>query len=482
MNLLTHDRRSLIAVDLGAESCRVSLLRWRDSSPRIQMVHRFANAPLRDEQGSLRWPLHNIVSGVEDGIARCAELAPEGVRSIAVDGWAVDYVRVDAQGEPLYPPFCYRDERTIAAETLLHARISPERMRSITGLQLQRINTLYQQYAELLAGQPLGNLAKGWMNLPEYLLFRLGAPPVAEYTNATHTQMVDQRTGTWSDEILAAAGIDRATMPPLVPAGTRLGHLNRDRFPHPALAGTEIIAPACHDTASAIAGIAAADDAPWGYISSGTWSLVGTTLAEPCLSEAAQSNGFTNLGGVAGTVLFHTSVNGMWVLKQCMDAWAMGETPWTIGELIHAAEAVPPPEELLDLDDPELMRMGEMPDRIRRQLHSRGRACPQSPAAMASLIFHSLAERYRRAFLDIQGYTGKRIAKIYIVGGGSQNELLCRLTTEKTGLPVIRGAPESSTIGNFAVQLAALECDPNQPEFGRKIGDWALMLNHAPTS
>ncbi len=474
MRMLPHDRRSLIAVDLGAESCRISLLRWKDESPQIQLIHRFANAPLQDASGHLRWPLDTIVDGVEYGIAKCAEYAPEGVRSIAVDGWSVDYVRIDEQGKPLDLPFCYRDDRAAKAETLLHAKIAPGRLRSITGLHLQSINTLYQQYADLLAGRPTGTK---WLNLPEYLLHRWGAPPVAEYTNATHTEMVDQSERVWSDEILEVAGIDRATMPPLIPAGTKLGRLSRERFPQPAFAQTELIAPACHDTASAIAGIAPVDRGNWGYISSGTWSLVGTTLAGPCLSETAQSNGFTNLGGAAGAVLFHASVNGMWVLRQCMDAWAQSGAPSSITELVKAAQATPPPQQLLDLDDPELMRLGQMPARIRQQLHSRGYSCPERPAEIACLIFHSLADRYRRAFAEIEQYTGKKIQKVYVVGGGSQNEFLCRLTAEKIGLPVFRGAAESSTIGNLAVQLAALESEPNEPEFGNNISGWASFLS-----
>ena len=470
------DKRALIAVDLGAESCRVSLLRWVDDKPYVQLVHRFANGPILGADSSLRWPLHAIVAGAEDGLSRCADLAPEGVRSVAVDGWAVDYVRLNADGDPLAAPFCYRDERTVIAEQKLHEKISPERLQEITGLQLQRINTLYQMVADRLGSFPCG---KTWINLPEYVMHRWGAPAVAEYTNATHTELVDQRQRTWSSEILAAAEIDAMTMPALTPAGTLLGKLKGPCAKLPAFESTELIAPACHDTASAIAGIALDGD-DWGYISSGTWSLVGTVLGVPCQSDEVQSDGFTNLGGVAGSVLFHASMSGMWLLKQCMDGWAAAGTVWDISELVAKAEAVPAPSALIEVDDEELLLVGDMPGRINAQLLQRGFATVSGDAkdapAMASLIFHSLAERYRVAFEDIERHTGKRIRRIVIVGGGSRNEYLRRLTADRTGREVLCGSAESSTLGNFAVQLAALESAGNVDSFGPAVKIWAALL------
>ena len=197
-----QDRRASIAVDLGAESCRVSLLRWTVSGPDLQLVHRFPNGPVRAADHSLRWPLQTILSGIETGICKAAQLAPEGVRSIAVDGWAVDYVRLDADGHLLGDPFCYRDERTGRAASALHERIAPETIREITGVAQQNFNTLYQLYADRL--QDLR--PDRWLNLPEYCLFRWGAAPIAEYTNASHTQLVDLWAGNWSSEATRSRG------------------------------------------------------------------------------------------------------------------------------------------------------------------------------------------------------------------------------------------------------------------------------------
>ncbi len=457
--LVPADKRALIAVDLGAESCRVSLLRWNGNEPSITLVHRFPNAP-RTADGGLRWDLARIEAGLDTGLRRCAEIAAEGIRSIAVDGWAVDYVRIDAAGRPLGDPFCYRDERTIEAERSLHSHISPKRLRELTGIQLMRINTLYQLHADALAGLPQ---SRQWLQLPEYMLHRWGGAPVAEHTNATHTEMVDLYERQWSSEILSAANLDLARapeFPKIVPPGTEVGRLTGELADLTPLRDAVLIAPACHDTASAIAGIPATGN-DWAYISSGTWSLVGTLLNQPCNNEAAIADNFTNLGAAGGRICFHKSVNGMWLIQQCLEAWAGTGAPWTVQDLVAAAETVERPQGLLDVDDDELLLAGHMPQRINAQRLRKGhKPLDESPAnapEFASLIFHSLAARYAEVLGRIESHSGKKLRRLFIVGGASQNEFLNRLTREATGLQVFRGSPESSTIGNFAVQLAVLE-------------------------
>ncbi len=479
------DKRALVAVDLGAESCRVSLLRWHGDTAEITLVHRFPNGPVEDN--GLRWPLATIEAGIDDGLRRAAELAPDGIRSIAVDGWAVDYVRLDADNHPLAAPFCYRDARTIAAQQELHTKISPDRLHEITGIQLARLNTLYQLYADNAANLPPGTR---WLNLPEYMLTRWGAAPFAEYTNATHTGLIDLSTRNWSPEIFAAAGLDLSRAAKLTQPGTRLGRLRGPLADLPALRDTELIAPACHDTASAIAGIPTHAER-WAYISSGTWSLIGALLAAPCNSAAALADDFTNLGAIGNRICFHKAVNGMWLLKQCMDAWNAAGTSFTVEELVRLASLEPAPAALLDVADPELGLVGNMPSRINAQLRAHGHASldesPAGAARMAALIFHSLAAAYALALEELRRHTGHQPTEIVVVGGGCRNDLLCRLTAERTGLPVRRGAPESSTIGNLAVQLAALEgVSPADPDaFAAEVSSWAARLLHsteAPSS
>ena len=266
-------RAALVAVDLGAQSCRVSLLRWKQGQPQIQVMHRFPNAPIATQEG-LRWDIGRIFDGVKDGLHLCAEAAPEGIGAVGVDGWAVDYVRLNENGDAIADPFCYRDERTQKAENKVHEIISKSRLYLLTGIQLLGINTLYQLYADKLAG---GCPGAGWLNLPEYVTYRLGGRRVAEYTNATHTQLVHLGGQEWCEEIFESLGLDISAAPKIVPTGSIVGSIGGDLCRLTAFRNTKLIVPACHDTASAIAAIPASGE-DWAFISSGTWSLVGTVL------------------------------------------------------------------------------------------------------------------------------------------------------------------------------------------------------------
>jgi rhamnulokinase len=447
--------RALVAVDLGAQSCRVSLLRWKNGGPEVRVVHRFSNAPVASPDG-LRWDMARIFAGVEAGLRQCAELATEGIASLGIDGWAVDYVRLGADGTRLGDPFCYRDERATRAMREVLALIAPERLYSLTGIQIISLNSLFQLYADKLAGVCAESR---WLNLPEYVTHLLGGRPVAEFTNATHTQLVSLGSATWCGEIFKAAGLELLAAPEIVATGSFVGTLTGELRRLPALSDTRLLVPACHDTASAIAAIPAVGE-DWAFISSGTWSLVGTVLARPCVSEEARRMNFTNLGGVGGSICFLKNVNGMWLLRQCMDAWARAGEVWTVAELLRECQKLPSPKILIDVDDPALAAPGDLPASINAQLAGAGHASIPSDRTgipqMVNLIFHSLAQRYAEVLQAVEETTGKRFKRLFIVGGGARNEFLNRLTAERTGLEVHCGSSEASTIGNFAVQMAAL--------------------------
>ncbi|HEX4008162.1 MAG TPA: FGGY-family carbohydrate kinase [Acidobacteriaceae bacterium] len=450
-------RPALVAIDLGAESCRVSLLRWPENpdAPVVTMIRRFANSPWDQGHAGLRWNLEHICTEIEAGLRACDASAAEGIAGIGVTGWAVDYVRLDAAGKPLAPPFCYRDPRTNEAMAAVHAIVPAERLYAKTGVQIQPINTLYQLYADKLAGA-----SAPWVNLPEYILHWLGAPRVAEYTNATHTALVDPDTRAWSDELFSTLGLDRAAAPEVVTPGTVLGPLRKDLRSLPAFAATQLLAPACHDTASAIAGIPGAASGDCAYISSGTWSLVGLVLDETHRTPEACALGLTNLGAAGGGVLFHRGLPGMWLLRQCLNTWE-AERGWSLVELLAESRSLPPSRTLLDLDDPAFLPPGNMPARINEQRRRQGSMLlPEEPDAAplyANLIFRSLAQRYATLLMELARVTGRKPTRICVVGGGSRNEFLNALTAAATRLPVERCAVESSTLGNFAVQMARLD-------------------------
>jgi rhamnulokinase len=470
--------KALVAIDLGAQSCRVSLLRWRRNQPVVEIVHRFENSPV-SVGGRLFWDIQAIFEGVKTGLKRCCEIAREGIASIGVDGWAVDYVRLDAQGNPAELPFCYRDARTEIAEERVHAIMPKSRLYSMTGIQILRINTLYQLYSDQIAGS---DCSLPWLNLPEYIAYRLCGKKVSEYTNATHTGLVALGTHSWCQQIFRELGLDPTAAPEIVPTGSFLGPLTGDLSALPALRDARVIVPACHDTASAIAAIPAVGY-DWAFISSGTWSLVGTVLDSPFTTDDAYRLNFTNLGGVGGKSYFLKNVNGLWLLQQCLSEWRSRDIHCSLKDLIEECSSLPVPIATIDVDDPQLMLPGNTIEKIDRQLQALGqRPFPtdrSSMAPLANIIFHSMAERYAEVLASIQKTTGKKLKRLFIVGGGSRNHFLNQLTAQRTGLEVVAGATESTTIGNFAIQAAVFDDDwtPAAGVTEKSVARWAELFS-----
>ncbi|GAC1638420.1 MAG: rhamnulokinase family protein [Candidatus Acidiferrum sp.] len=471
--------RALVAVDLGAQSCRVSLLRFVGGEPEIRVIHRFAHAPY-DSGTGLRWDIEKILGGVREGLRMCAGAAPEGIAAIGVDGWGVDYVRLDGYGKRLGDPFCYRDERTTEAARGVYEKIRPEEIYQLTGVQLLNLNTLYQLYADKLAGvDPRAR----WVTIPEYVTHMLGGRIVSEYTHATHTQLVALGKHEWCEEIFRATGLERSAAPELVPTGTVVGNLNDELHSFAAFRETRLIVPACHDTASAIAAIPATGE-DWAFISSGTWSLVGTVLRKPCVTEKARTMNFTNLGGVGGTICFLKNVNGMWLLQQCMEEWAKLGQKWSFEELVRRCENVDAPKQLIDVDAAPLCLPGGMTGKINAQLV----ACGTEPIAMdergavemAAIIFHSLAKRYSEVLSAVARTAGKALKRLFIVGGGSKNAYLNQLTAKATGLEVIAGSSECTTLGHFAIQLATLQANRADGATAEDVARYAARLAMRP--
>ena len=463
-----------IAIDLGAESCRVSLLRWDGGEARIELVERIPNGPVHVGK-SMHWPLDRIQAGIEEGLRKAANIASEGIASIAVDSWSVDYVRLGPDGLPLGPPFCYRDERTESIKLATDKIISPGALFERTGVLPHRINTIYQLLADQAAG--IDSHAP-WVMLPEYILYWLGGGRVGEYTNASHTGLVNLKTGDWDAELFEELGLALDAAPSIVQAGTVVGKLTGTLASLPALRDTELIAPACHDTASAIAGIPTSLDSTL-YICSGTWSLVGTLIAGAETGTDAFRARYTNLGAAGGGLCFHSLVNGMWLLKQCMDAWSIEGRVWEIEDLIAQAAQSGFPG-IIDVDAEPLLLDSDMPERINHQLWRRRWATIPDVAGnepvFARVIFESLADRYAFALTSLEKLLGRELDRIHILGGASRNKLLTELTEQRTHRPVEIGHPESSTIGNFAIQLASSEAEGGAVTRDG-IRRWAVVLS-----
>jgi rhamnulokinase len=463
-----------VAIDLGAESCRVSLLRWESGQPKIEVIHRIPNGPVH-RGDSLHWPLDAILAGLDEGLRKAAQAAPEGIASIGVDCWGVDYVRLGPDGRPLREPFCYRDERTVASKDAADRVIPPLDLYQITGVYPMRLNSVYQLLADPAAGI---DARAPWIMMPEFILYWLGARRVSEYTHASHTGLVDLKTGNWCEEVFRRFSLPIEAAPPIVHAGTVVGHVQGPLAELDAFKQTELIVPACHDTASAIAGIPT-DMSTTAYISSGTWSLVGMLTQVPVTTQLAFDAGYTNLGAATGDLLFHSLINSMWVLKQCMDAWAAQGRPWKIEDIVAQAGACNVSTGLLDMDAEALMLDTEMPERINKELTRRGFDSIPDVAGnepiFARTIFESLSVRYAAALANLEKMVGRKLTAIHMLGGANRNKLLVRLTEERTGLPVEIGQTESSTIGSLAVQLASSEAG-GQPVKPEAVRAWAKRL------
>lgn len=433
-----------LAFDLGAESGRAIAARWDGDRLALAETHRFPNRCVRLPDG-LHWDALGLYAELIESLGRVAASGAE-VRSVGIDGWAVDYGLLDEAGALVGNPRSYRDPRFAAAVEPAYARVPADEVYAATGIQTLPFNTLFQ----LLEDERLGR-AETMLLLPDLLAFWLTGVAQAEATNASTTQLLDARSGQWSEELVARFDLPRALFPELVEAGTTTGGL----LPHVAASTglpteTPLVAVASHDTASAVAG------APLGprsaFVSSGTWSLVGVELPGPVLTAAARDAGLTNERGLGGTTRLLKNVMGLWLLQECRREWLRDGAAPSYAELAALA-AVVPAGALFDPDRPELLAPGAMTARIREAC---GLDAPAERPALVRAIFDSLACKYRWVIEQLERVTGVRIDAIHVVGGGAGNAVLCRITADVTRRPVVAGPVEAAAAGNALVQAAAL--------------------------
>lgn len=453
------DGRVFAAVDVGASSGRVILGRLRGGNTELDIVHRFPNGVSRID-GALRWDFEALMEEILAGLRAAGERAAaagEHIVSIGVDTWAVDYGLVDEAGELTAVPFSYRDERSRAAVAGVHARLDPARLYAATGIQFLQFNTIYQLACEKdLSG-------KQALLIPDLIAFRLTGQRRTEATNASTTGLFDAVAGAWATEFTGPLGLPKKLFPPLIQPGETLGALLPAVAERTGLAaGTTVVAVGSHDTASAVVAVPATEPG-FAYISSGTWSLVGVELGHPVLTEASRAANFTNERGVDGTIRYLRNVGGLWLLQESLRAWADEGLSLQLDRLLEEAAALPPGGPRINADDPVFIPPGNMPDRIRAAVRGHGGQLPGEPAAVVRCILDSLAEGYARTLADAVRLSGHPVNVVHIVGGGSQNELLCRLTAEATGLPVVAGPVEATALGNILVQARAAGVTGRQP-------------------
>jgi len=436
-------------VDLGATSGRVILGYVGQGELRLTDVARFANAPVRTLDG-LHWSVLELYRDVVEGLAAAARQEPQ-LSSIGIDSWAVDYALM-REGRMLGTPYAYRDERTRPAVAAVHALVSPEELYAINGLQHLPFNTLFQLTADGTAGTL--HLADSFLLMPDLLGFWLTGRSVAERTNASTTGLLGVESGEWDFALAERVGIPREIFRTLVDAGTELGGLAASAVRGVGSTRAVVTAVGSHDTASAVVAIPASTP-DFAYISCGTWSLVGVELPRPVLSEAGRLAGFTNEGGVDGRVRYLHNVMGLWLLSECVRDWERSGETISLPTLLAQAAAVTGPVPVFDVDDEVFLAPGDMASRIDSWFIARGAAAPGSRPELVRSILQSLAQAYGRAIRDAGELSGAAVSVVHLVGGGSQNALLCQLTADATGLPVLAGPVEATAIGNVLVQARA---------------------------
>lgn len=470
-----------IAVDLGAGSGRVFLAGVAEGELLLEEVRRFRYPP-REEGGHLRWPFADILGEIKAGLreagARARRLG-RGVRSVGVDSWAVDYGLVDDEGGLVENPVCYRDARTRGALDEVFRVVPREELFERTGIQFLELNTLYQLFAHARAGFPAE--AARLLLIPDLVNFMLTGRAACEYTNATTTQLIGARTGEWDAELIERLGLPGHLLAEIVPAGTDLGPLASSVVEELGLEGARVVAPSTHDTGSAVAGAPLAEG--WAYISSGTWSLVGVERDEPLVSPAVARHNFTNEGGAFGTVRFLKNVMGLWVFESCRAEWAARGAGVEYDELLGRVDEIDGHPGFIFPDDPRLFNPMSMLEAVAAQLAETGqRVAVEDPAALTKVILDSLAFRYASVLRTIEELTGRHVAGVQIVGGGSRNDYLNQATADATRRLVLAGPVEATVTGNVLVQAVAAGRFASLAEARRHVSENVSLRRFEPRS
>jgi rhamnulokinase len=438
-----------LALDFGAESGRAILAHFHSGVLTTEEIHRFKNEPV-EYGGSLHWDVTRLWWEVRKALHGLEEIELAG---IGVDAWGVDYALLGERGELLQNPYHYRDARTNGVMQDVFRKVTKEEIYRATGIQFMPINTLYQLYAAVRDTPALLKTAEQLVTIPDLFHYWLTGNAVCEFTNATTTQLVNPVTRTWAAELIRRIELPSHLLTEIVEPGTRIGTLLPSISRDSALSGTPVIAPATHDTGSAVAAISAREGTA--FLSSGTWSLLGTELDAPVISPEALRLNFTNEGGVNGTTRLLKNVMGLWMLQCCRQSWTAQGQCYAHFELMELAAREVSFQCLVDPDHGSFLRPADMLGAIDQFCARTHQPSPKSPGGYVRAILESLAFKYRLVLNNLEQLIGKRIERIRVIGGGSKNRLLNQLTADATGRKVLAGPAEATALGNVAIQMLA---------------------------
>lgn len=442
-----------LAVDLGAESGRLIAGFFDGRKIRLEELHRFSNGPVSVAE-TLRWDVLRLWSEIQAGLTKAGSRCGSSIVSIGVDTWGVDYVLLTKTGEMLGQPFHYRDPRTRGVMEQTFGRVPRSEIFAQTGLQFLELNTLYQLVAMQQSNAALMNLADKLLMIPDYFHWLLSGSRVVEFTNATTTQCFHPVQRTWAGELLRKLELPTAMFPEVVEPGTKLGKLRDDVARRAGLPRLDVVTPATHDTAAAVAAVPTelTGTAKWAYISSGTWSLMGLELPKAVLTPKALAANVTNEGGIDGTYRLLKNIMGLWLVQECRKSFERNGATYDYASLTQIAQDAPPFRSFVDPDARVFLSPDDMPSAIRNWCRETNQEVPDTEGGLIRCALESLALKYRRVLSWLEELSGEQTEVIHIVGGGSQNELLNQFTANATGRPVIAGPIEATALGNVLIQ------------------------------
>ena len=449
--------RYYLACDLGAESGRVMLGCLEDGRLTLEEIHRFTGYAV-SIMGSLRWNVLGIFDELKTGLRQAAARGLP-VAGVSVDSWGVDYVWINQTHPMLAPPFQYRDARTDETYPRVTRELGAEFIFAETGIQFMPINTLYHLASDLEKSPALLAAADTFLPIGDYFNYLFSGVLCAEESLASTTQLYNPRLRDWSKELIARSKFPLRLFPRVVPSGTVLGPLRDDVSAETALHGVKVVATCSHDTGAAVAAVPALDgggDGDWAYLSSGTWSLLGVELPQPLISEAVRARNFTNEAGFGGTTRFLKNLSGLYMLQESRREWTRQGHDLDYATLTLQAREAAPFRSIIRPDAPTFARPGDMPGKIAAFCRATGQPAPETPGQFTRCIFESLALLYQETLAEIEELTGRRIARLHIVGGGSQSGLLNQFAANATGREVLAGPVEATAIGNALIQAVAL--------------------------
>jgi rhamnulokinase len=439
-----------LAIDLGAGSGRVMLGTLQDGKLDLAELNRFSNDPI-PEGNTLRWQVPQLLSSIETGFAKAAAQGARP-RSVSCDSWGVDYGLLDKTGTLLELPYIYRDIRTDGMMEKLFAKVPRRTVFERTGLQFMQLNTLFQITAASEQSPDLLERADRLLLMGDLFNHCFGGDPVDEQSLASTTQFYDVRKGTWAEDLVQAAGMPTRLLAPIVPSGTRTGHLASGVCQRTGL-GSEVgvVATCSHDTGCAVAAVPGQGD-DWAYLSCGTWSLMGVELPAPLINDAVLEANFTNEVGYGSTVRFLKNITGLWIIQECRRAWEQAGQPMDYQTLMTLAQQARPFAALINPDAPIFQTPGNMPSKIGEYLKSTGQQAPLDPGSLVRIAFESLALKYRATLETLEKLTGRTIRTLHLVGGGARDQLLSQFTANAIGRTALSGPVEATATGNLLIQ------------------------------